>query len=38
MTKAYRPIVPSRIAEELNIALASAEPKIICKAIGNALS
>jgi|SRR4051812_44748981 probable addiction module antidote protein len=37
MTKTYRPIVPSRMAEELNIALASAEPKTICKAIGKAL-
>ena len=37
MTKTYRPIVPLRMAKELNIALASAEPKIICKAIGKAL-
>ncbi|MFC7699647.1 DNA-binding protein [Bradyrhizobium sp. GCM10028915] len=37
MTKSYRPIVPLRMAKELNIALASAEPKIICKAIGKAL-
>ncbi|RXT54401.1 DNA-binding protein [Bradyrhizobium betae] len=37
MTKAYRRIVPSMMAKELNIALASAEPKTICKAIGKAL-
>ncbi|MGY3549411.1 MULTISPECIES: addiction module antidote protein [unclassified Bradyrhizobium] len=37
MTKTYRPIVPSKLADELNIALASAEPNRICKAIGKAL-
>ncbi|WP_092228959.1 addiction module antitoxin [Bradyrhizobium sp. Gha] len=31
------PIVPSKLADELNIALASAEPNRICKAIGIAL-
>jgi probable addiction module antidote protein len=37
MTKTYRPIIPSKLADELNIALASAEPNRICKAIGKAL-
>ncbi|MGY4503127.1 putative addiction module antidote protein [Bradyrhizobium sp. GM24.11] len=37
MTKTYRPIIPLKLADELNIALASAEPNRICKAIGKAL-
>jgi probable addiction module antidote protein len=37
MTKTYRPVTPSKLADELNSAFASAEPKIICKAIGEAL-
>jgi len=37
MTKTYRPIVPSKLADELNIAFASAEPDRICIAIGKAL-
>jgi probable addiction module antidote protein len=37
MTKTYQPIIPSELADELNIALASAEPNRICKAIGKAL-
>ncbi|WP_426608869.1 addiction module antidote protein [Bradyrhizobium sp. McL0616] len=38
MTKTYRPVIPSNLASELNMALASAEPHRICKAIGNALA
>lgn len=37
MTKTYRPVLPSRLADELNGAFASAEPQIICRAIGKAL-
>jgi probable addiction module antidote protein len=37
MTKTYRPIIPSKLADELNIALASAEPNRICRAVGKAL-
>ncbi|MGY4506998.1 helix-turn-helix domain-containing transcriptional regulator [Bradyrhizobium sp. USDA 3650] len=37
MTKRYRPVVPSNLANELNMALASAEPDSICKALGKAL-
>lgn len=37
MTKRYRPIIPSNLANELNMALASAEPNTICKALGKAL-
>lgn len=37
MTKTYSPVIPSRLADELNDAFASAEPQIICRAIGNAL-
>lgn len=37
MTKTYSPVLPSRLADELNGAFASAEPQIICRAIGKAL-
>lgn len=37
MTKPYRPVIPSRLADELNGAFASGEPRIICTAIGKAL-
>lgn len=37
MTKTYRPITPAQLANDLNTALASAEPHVICQAIGKAL-
>ena len=37
MTKIYRPVISSKLADELNKAFASAEPHTICKAIGKAL-
>ncbi|MGY4345768.1 putative addiction module antidote protein [Bradyrhizobium sp. GM7.3] len=37
MTKTYRPVAPSKLADELNSAFASAEPRKICRAIGEAL-
>lgn len=37
MTKTYRPVIPSKLADELNSAFASAEPHSICQAIGKAL-
>ncbi|MCG2633022.1 putative addiction module antidote protein [Bradyrhizobium sp. WYCCWR 13023] len=37
MTKTYRPIIPPKLANELNKALASADPNAICRAIGTAL-
>ncbi|MCK1277570.1 putative addiction module antidote protein [Bradyrhizobium barranii subsp. apii] len=37
MTKTYRPVIPSKLADELNQAFASAEPHRICGAIGEAL-
>ena len=37
MTKTYQPVIPSKLANELNKALASAEPHVICRAIGRAL-
>jgi probable addiction module antidote protein len=37
LTKTYRPIIPSKLADELNDAFASVEPQTICRAIGKAL-
>jgi probable addiction module antidote protein len=37
VTKTYRQVIPSKLAEELNQAFASAEPHTICQAIGQAL-
>jgi len=37
VTKLYRPIVPSQLAEELNKAFDSVEPHTICREIGRAL-
>jgi probable addiction module antidote protein len=38
MTKTYRPVAPSKLADELNSAFASAEPNTICMAIGEGLA
>jgi probable addiction module antidote protein len=38
MTKTYRPVAPSTLADELNSAFATAEPSTICKAIGERLA
>lgn len=38
MTKTYRPVTPSQLADELNQAFASAEPHTILRAIGQALN
>ncbi|MDN3275909.1 putative addiction module antidote protein [Frankia sp. RB7] len=38
MTKTYRKVIPSNLANELNVAFASAEPHTICQAIGKALA
>lgn len=38
MTKTYRPVAPSTLANELNSAFATAEPSTICKAIGEGLA
>ena len=38
VTKIYRPIVPSQLAEQLNTAFDSAEPHTICREIGRALT
>jgi probable addiction module antidote protein len=37
LTKTYRPIIPSKLADELNDAFASAEPHTVCRAIGQSL-
>ena len=37
MTKAYRPVIPSKLAAELNEAFDSADPHTICKAMGKTL-
>jgi probable addiction module antidote protein len=37
VTKTYRPVTPSQLADELNQAFASAEPHTISRAIGQAL-
>ncbi|APG10467.1 putative addiction module antidote protein [Bradyrhizobium japonicum] len=37
MTKTYRPVIPSKLADELNQAFVSGEPHRICGAIGEAL-
>lgn len=37
MTKSYRPVITLRLADELNGAFASGEPRLICTAIGKAL-
>ena len=37
MTKNYRPVLTSQLADELNQAFASAEARTICIAIGQAL-
>lgn len=37
MTKSYRPVISLRLADELNGAFASGEPRLICTAIGKAL-
>lgn len=37
MTKSYRPVISSRLTDELNGAFASGEPRLVCTAIGKAL-
>lgn len=37
MTNPYKPVISSRLADELNGAFASGDPRIICTAIGKAL-
>ena len=38
VTRIYRPIIPSQLADELNRAFDSAEPRTICREIGKALA